>query len=200
MNYTKSVTVELHAQSTPHGLIESQTVTLSTAGTANPIFTLATNGTPYYIVIKSNNGLETWSATAHTFTSSALSYDFTTAATQAYGSNMLLIGTKWCIISGDANQDGSIDGIDRSLCWNDRGLIGPYATDLNGDGSVDGLDRSICWNNRGLTVAKPALALSPERGVKQDSKVTNDNTTKGKTFDLRLDGSNSKKVTKNTNN
>ena len=76
---------------------------------------------------------------------------------------MLLIGTKWCIISGDVNQDGSVDGLDRSICWNERNLIGIYASDLNGDGSVDGLDRSIAWNNRNLAVAKPALALSPDR-------------------------------------
>ena len=196
MNYTKDVTVELHAATTPYALVESQAVTLSTSGTANPVFTLAANGTPYYIVIKSNSGLETWSATPQTFTGSALTYDFTSAATQAYGSNMLLVGTKWCIISGDVNQDGSIDGLDRSLCWNDRNLVGVYATDFNGDGSVDGLDRSICWNNRNLAVAKPALVLSPERGVKQDSKVTKDNSTKGKTYDLRLDGTNAKKVTK----
>jgi hypothetical protein len=196
MNYTKSVTVELHASGTPHGLIESQAVTLSTSGTANPIFTLATNGTPYYIVIKSNNGLETWSATPQTFTGSTLNYDFTTAATQAYGSNELLVGTKWCIISGDADQNGTINAVDRSLCWNDRNLVGVYATDFDGNGTVNALDRSIAWNNRNLSVAKPALVLSPERGAKQDNKVTNDNTTKGKTFDLRLDGSNAKKVTK----
>ena len=197
MNFTKSVTVELHNSTTPYALVESQVVTLSTSGVGNPVYTTAVNGTPYYIVLKTNNGLETWSATPQTFTGSALNYDFTTAATQAYGSNMLLVGIKWCIISGDANQDGSVDALDRSACWNDRNLSGVYATDLNGDGTVDALDRSIAWNNRNLSVAKPALVLSPVKGVKQDNKVNNDKNgnTKG-TFDLKLDGSNSKKVNK----
>ena len=44
MNYTKDVTVELHAATTPYALVESQAVTLSTSGTANPVFTTAVNG------------------------------------------------------------------------------------------------------------------------------------------------------------
>jgi hypothetical protein len=76
-------------------------------------------------------------------------------------------------------------------------LVGVYATDLDGNGTVNALDRSIAWNNRNLSVAKPALVLSPERGIKQDNKGNNGNT-KG-TFDLRLDGSNSKKVKKINN-
>jgi hypothetical protein len=196
MNYTKDVTVELHASLAPYGLVESKVVTLDANGLANPVYTTAVNGTPYYIVIKSNNGLETWSATPQTFTGSTLTYDFTSAATQAYGSNELLVGTKWCIISGDVDQNGTINAADRSVCWNDRNLVGVYASDLDGNGTVNAADRSIAWNNRNLVVAKPALVLSPERGVKQDSKVTNDNTTKGKTFDLRLDGKNAKKINK----
>jgi hypothetical protein len=105
---------------------------------------------------------------------------------------MVLVGTKWCVISGDANQDGSVDALDRSACWNNRNLSGVYVTDLNGDGVVDALDRSIAWNNRNRSVQKPALVLSPVREIKQDNKGNNGNT-KG-TFDLRLDGSNSKKV------
>ena len=64
MNYTKNVTVELHNSTTPYALVESKAVALSTSGTCNPVFTTALNGTPYYIVLKFDNGLETWSATA----------------------------------------------------------------------------------------------------------------------------------------
>ena len=189
MNYTKSVTVELHAATTPYALVESKVVTLDASGLGNPVYTTAVNGTPYYIVLKTDNGLETWSATPQTFTGSALSYNFTSAATQAFGGNELLVGTKWCIISGDVNQDGSVDALDRSACWNDRNLSGVYVTDLNGDGVVDALDRSICWNNRNLAVQKPALNASPNhKKVKQDNKADNDNS-KGK-YDLKLDGSN----------
>ncbi len=64
---------------------------------------------------------------------------------------------------------------------------------LDGDGSVDALDRSIAWNNRNLAVAKPVLLLMPEKGIKQEKD--NKGNTKG-TYDLRLDRTNSKKVTK----
>jgi hypothetical protein len=191
----KSCTVELHNSTTPYALVESKTVTLDANGLGNPVYTIAVNGTPYYIALKFDNGIETWSATPQTFTGSILSYDFTSAATQAYGSNMLLVGTKWCIISGDANQDGSVDALDRSACWNDRNLSGVFVTDLNGDGVVDALDRSICWNNRNLSVQKPALLASPNsKGVKRDNKVNNGNSKS--IYDLKLDGSNAKKVHK----
>jgi hypothetical protein len=192
MNYTKNVTVELHNSTTPYALVESKAVAISTSGTCNPIFTTALNGTPYYIVLKFDNGLETWSATAQTFTGSVLNYNFTDLATKAYGSNMILVGTKWCIISGDADQDGSIGALDRSACWNDRNLVGVYVTDLDGDGSVGALDRSIAWNNRNLAVQKPALAANPKNDATKDKKG---NTSNGK-YDLKLDGSNAKKVIK----
>ena len=88
MNYTKNVTVELHNSTTPYALVESKAVAISTSGTCNPIFTTALNGTPYYIVLKFDNGLETWSATAQTFTGSALNYNFTTSA---YDKHMVVI-------------------------------------------------------------------------------------------------------------
>jgi hypothetical protein len=100
---------------------------------------------------------------------------------------MLLIGSKWCIISGDVDQDGSVGALDRSACWNDRNLVGVYVTDLDGDGSVGALDRSICWNNRNLSVQKPALAAN--QVIKEDKMGDN---SKG-TYDLKLDGSNAKK-------
>ena len=191
MNYTKNVTVELHNSTTPYTLIESQTVTLNTSGVGNPVFTTASNGTPYYIVLKFDNGLETWSATAQPFTNSALSYNFTDLATKAYNSNMIQVGTKWCVISGDVDQDGSVGALDRSACWNDRNLVGSYVTDLDGDGSVGALDRSICWNNRNLAVQKPALAANPV--FKSDKKSDNSKSRN----DLKLDGSKAKRVIKN---
>ena len=129
------------------------------------------------------------------FNSSNTNYNFTTAITQAFGSNLLLKGTKWCIISGDVNQDGSIDALDRSACWNDRNLNGYYATDLNGDGVVDALDRSTAWNNRNLAVQKPALIAIPNREVLQDKNQIN---SKG-TYDLKLDVKNTKEDKKINN-
>jgi Dockerin type I domain len=145
-----SVTVELHNSTTPYALVESKTGVLNTAGVGIFNFTTAVNATPYYIVFKSANTIETWSAAAQSFTSGALSYDFTTAAAQAYESNMIYIGSKWCIYSGDVNQDGSIDSQDITAIDNDytNYAYGPgLVTDINGDGSVDSQDITMCDNN-----------------------------------------------------
>jgi hypothetical protein len=186
--------VLLKNTTTPYNTVDSGRIFLDSIGQGTMKLSGAIRNGTYYLVIRHRNSIETWSTTGGLlFDKSVNNYDFTSAITQAYGSNLLLKGTKWCIISGDVNQDGSIDAIDRSACWNDRNLSGYYTTDLNGDGSVDALDRSIAWNNRNLSVQKPALVASPNnKGVKQDKKGDND-ISKG-TYDLKLDGSNSKKV------
>jgi triacylglycerol esterase/lipase EstA (alpha/beta hydrolase family) len=187
-----SARIYLANSTTPYAFVDSAVALLSTSGTAILSFTKAGIGN-YYIVVRHRNHIETWSAAPMTFGSSTLNYDFTTSAAQAYGSNMNLVGSVWCIISGDVNQDGVVDALDRSACWNDRNLNGYYVSDLNGDGVVDALDRSIAWNNRNRSVQKPVLVVSPNREVLQDKNQIN---SKG-TFDLKLDDSNVKKVRKN---
>src|ERR1035438_4419032 len=160
-----TVTVELHNSSSPYTLVESQTGVLSTAGVGTFTFTTVSNGKPYYIVVKSLNTIETWSVTAQSFTSGALNYNFTTAAAQAYGSNLIQIGSKWCIYSGDVNQDGLCDSGDILLIDNDytNYLYGPgMVTDVNGDGVVDSGDILITDNNytNYIYAAKPDGALA----------------------------------------
>lgn len=169
--------VELRGASDPWSRVDSAIVFLNSSGNAFANFFSAAEATDYYIVVKHRNSIETWSKNTQQFVSGALSYNFTTANTQAFGNNLIEkpVGSNtWCIYSGDANQDGTIDALDRSETWNDRNLSGYIATDVNGDGQVDALDRSICWNNRNIGVSKPApppLMLKP---IKQ-SEIKNDN-------------------------
>jgi Dockerin type I domain len=155
------VTVELHNSTAPYALVDSNSAALNPAGDGIFTFTKAVSGTNYYIVVKSMNTIETWSATAHIFTSGALSYDFTTAAAQAYESNMIQIGSKWCIYSGDVNQDGQIDSQDLALTDNDytdyasgSGLV----TDLNGDGLVNAADEQFINNNYTILIYRQTPA------------------------------------------
>jgi hypothetical protein len=78
-----------------------------------------------------------------------MSYDFTTAASKAYGDNMKLVGTKWCIYTGDPNLDGFVDFSDLSMIDNDsyNYTSGYVVTDLNGDQFVDFTDLGLCDNN-----------------------------------------------------
>lgn len=46
-------------------------------------------------------------------------YDFTPAASQTYGNNQTLVGSKYCIYSGDINQDNVIDAQDLAILDND---------------------------------------------------------------------------------
>ncbi|MBK6878390.1 MAG: hypothetical protein IPG99_18615 [Ignavibacteria bacterium] len=83
------------------------------------------------------------------FSSGALNFDFTTAASQAYGSNMVLVGGEYSIFTGDVNDDDIVDAADVSLIDNDafNFVSGYVVTDLNCDGSVDGTDATFGDNN-----------------------------------------------------
>jgi hypothetical protein len=79
-----------------------------------------------------------------------LNYNFTASNIQAYGNNLKLKGNKYCIYTGDVNQDLLVDGEDLAQLDNDayQFLTGRYLpSDLNGDNVVDGVDFLIGDNN-----------------------------------------------------
>jgi hypothetical protein len=100
-------------------------------------------------VIKHRNAIETWSANPITI-SGITNYDFTTSASQAYGSNQTEVESGiWAFYSGDINQDENIDLLDLGDIETDINnfQFGYFATDINGDGNVDLLDGPIVENN-----------------------------------------------------
>ncbi len=84
----EDLTVELHTATAPYGLVATTIGVLKTTGTLQAMFNNVTNGS-YYIVVKGINLLQTWSAAPQTLGAIPLSYDFSNAASQAYGSNMI---------------------------------------------------------------------------------------------------------------
>jgi endonuclease G, mitochondrial len=157
-----TVTVQLHGSSAPYALVESQTGVLSSAGVGTFNFSTAVNSTLYYIVVKSANSVETWSASPHSFISGSLSYNFSTAAGQAYGNNLVKKGSStWCIYSGDVTKDAAniVDASDMIAVDNDNsiGASNPV-TDMTGDGIVDASDLMIVDNNNtyAITFAAPS--------------------------------------------
>jgi hypothetical protein len=175
-NLNMSDTVDIYMRSTvsPYPIVDMATGVIdATTFTGSFLFATAPSGT-YYLQVKHRNALETWSkAGGEVYTAgSAFSYNFTTASTQAYGSNMILKGTKQCFFSGDVNQDGTIDASDVSAVDNDAFNFssGYLATDVNGDGSVDGTDVSVADNNAFNFVSK---VVPPGAGPVEFSRENN---------------------------
>jgi len=148
---TDTITVDLRNAAFPYGIVESEQAMLMVDGTALATFGPAIAGHSYYIAIRHRNMIQTSSAAPYAFAATGNSYDFSTAATQAYGNNMILVDVSpdiWAFYSGDINngpQDQNIDLIDfPNLDFGiNHGLFGYYASDLNGDGNVDLLDFPI---------------------------------------------------------
>ena len=105
----------------------------------------------YYIQVKHRNSIETWSRAGGEYFSPGdnFIYDFTDNISKAFGNNLMLKGTMYCIYSGDINQDGTIDGADGLMIENDAAnfITGYTLTDLNGDEITDGSDAVIADNN-----------------------------------------------------
>ncbi len=146
---TDTVTVEIRHSVSPFAVLTTGTALAGQGLYTNVTFSSIDNYTPHYIVVKHRNSIATWSGFTQSFMSDTTVYNFTTAASQAFGNNQMLKGGLWSIYSGDVNQDGAVDGSDGLLIDNDAfAFYGGYiATDLNCDGIVDGSDAVVADNN-----------------------------------------------------
>ncbi|MDQ3020550.1 MAG: right-handed parallel beta-helix repeat-containing protein [Bacteroidota bacterium] len=150
-----TVKICLRNSSSPYAIIDSSKAVVDPAGNGSFIFPIAQNSVGYYLVTNHRNTIETWSKLPITFVSNTLSYDFTTSANKAYGDNLILRGTKYCIYSGDIDQDDFVDLADYSIADNaaNNYLTGYSKEDINGDGIVDLADMSFVDNNAANYVA-----------------------------------------------
>jgi len=144
-----TVRIYLRNISSPYSLSDSSLALVDSNGMGNFNFQNAVNSVPYFIVVRHRNGVETWSAGGNSFTSGSLSYDFTSSASQAFGNNQLLRGSKYCIYNGDVNRDDVVDLTDIVLVFNDAGnfISGYVNTDLTGNLFVDLSDIAVAYNN-----------------------------------------------------
>lgn len=152
LQVSDTITVELRNSVTPFGIADFAKSVLSSSGNVTLKFGNAPDGN-YYLAVKHRNSIETWSANSLAVSRSAsVSYDLTTSASQAFGSNLIQIDTspvRFAVYSGDVNQDGIVDATDISQIDNDASnfVTGYVSTDLTGDEFVDGTDFSIADNN-----------------------------------------------------
>jgi hypothetical protein len=145
------ITVELHDASSPYSTrFQESNIDLYTNGMLTVPNVPCNIGGLYYLVIKQHNSIETWSSVPVFFgDSSAINYDFSTSASQAYGNNLKHIGNIFAIWSGDVTNDGMVDGSDIAATDNASSVVltGYFQEDVNGDGVVDGSDLATIDNN-----------------------------------------------------
>jgi hypothetical protein len=143
-----SIVVELHSATSPYSLQYSTNTILQTNGSATCTFPPLSGN--YYIVVKHRSALETWSANPINMNGASISYNFSTANTQAYSANQMEISPNlWGFYSGDLNYDENMDLIDLTMVENSISIFdnGYFSTDLNGDGNVDLLDSPMLETN-----------------------------------------------------
>lgn len=117
-------------------------------GATLPQFSNLTIQQSLFVLVWHRNHLAVLSANALIKTGNIYSYDFTTALTQAYGTNSLqfLNTGVYGLIGGDANADGFIDNLDKDISWNtESGTAGYLSSDLNMDGQSGNADKNDIW-------------------------------------------------------
>jgi len=151
-------TVKLYLYSFPslQKTDSSESLIDSVTFTGNFRFENAPSGM-YFIGVKTKNGIETWSKFGGESMTRGIvyNYDFTTELSQAFGNNLKLIGTNYCLISGDVNQDGIINALDRAELVEQTGMSGYLSGDLDGNGIVDEHDKNILISNLGKSKIVP---------------------------------------------
>ena len=149
LNVVELIDVELRGPAPSYTQVYSESgLTLTTDGNAM-ITSAAMPLGNYYLVVKHRNAVKTWSAVPITVANNQ-TYDFSSAASQAYGSNQVEVEPGvFAIYSGDINQDEGVDNIDGDLLFDDMEIsaFGDLPTDLNGDGGVDNSDTDFFFNN-----------------------------------------------------
>jgi hypothetical protein len=151
------ITVELRNSTPPYAVAASFTGILGTNGTLACKFPSDKVGGTYFIALKHRSSVETWSGAGAdvptSFATATTSYNFSTAADQAYMSNMVdMGGGVWAIYAGEMDDlnmnglgDGVIDNTDFGVWLIDSENFeeGYIRTDLNGDAVTDNIDFGI---------------------------------------------------------
>jgi hypothetical protein len=149
-NLRDTLTAELRNSTSPYA-IASTTKSIIDSVTFLGAFNFPhVNPGNYYLTVYGRNSLETWSSNSISISNGTnISYNFTSSSIKAYGGNLVLKGSEYCIFSGDVNNDGSINLADENLINADYSnfVSGYVKTDVNGDFNVDLADLNIAYNN-----------------------------------------------------
>ena len=181
-NYEFELTVYLRNVMAPFDILDSCFVVSSDSAYQNDIsFKNAKSGT-YYIVINIPGCIETWSKEGGEYLEegSALNeYDFSTDSSKAYGNNLILKASRYCIFSGNVVRNHEINLDDIIQIINSSGLFTTRlnVNDLTGDKLVDLSDVLIVFNNSSRFVSRKSpldselLANDKEYQITYEKKI-----------------------------
>lgn len=175
-----SVIMFLRNINSPYQIIDSSKKVIDSANLSALFnFSVVQTGN-YYFSVKTRNTLETWCRSGGiNINPGANNYDMTASASQAYGSNMVLKGSRYCIYSGNVNNDQIIDSDDLSMIENDvyNFVLGNGITNLNGDNIVDIDDMAIVDRNAAdlRLVEWPGLTLEMRNNLKNKKNISGGN-------------------------
>ncbi len=138
-----TVRMYLHQSSAPYLIIDSALGYINQFGFCNTYLANALNGN-YYVEYRHRNSLAVWSKLPISFSQGTTSsFSILSGPNSVYGTDLIFTGGRWCMYSGDINQDGAINGNDFTVFNQQYGQSGYLGSDLNGDGTVNGNDFTI---------------------------------------------------------
>jgi len=149
-NLRDTLIAELRNSTSPYGIASTTQSIIDSVNFLGNFNFPHVDSENYYLAIYGRNSFETWSANTFSISNGVENtYDFTTGYSKAYGGNLVLKSSKYCIYSGDLNSDDLIDNDDQTIVDNDISLVatGYVVSDVNGDFVADISDGSIVENN-----------------------------------------------------
>ncbi|MCF2506386.1 hypothetical protein L0663_23530 [Dyadobacter sp. CY107] len=153
-NVVDWVKVEIRSMQNPSMILESKSLLLRVDGTVLDVDGFAPKFNPQFggvrIAVKHRNHLPVIGLGLVSFNAGTANYDFSADLSKAYNvgapPQMVLTNGVWCMISGDIQQDFTVDNADLSserISFNNGNFDTYKLEDLNLDGIVDNVDISF---------------------------------------------------------
>jgi len=139
------------------GLLLKDGSVVTTNGSSNLTFSSAIANS-LFVVIYHRNHISVMSSVALSEAGGIYSYDFTSSATAAYGTDAQKnIGSFWVMYGGDSDANGTVENLDIDTNWSsETGNAGYLSSDLDLDGQSNNKDKNDIWIiNNGISVQIP---------------------------------------------
>lgn len=142
--------VVLRYTAAPYSIADSSKAIVDSMGKGMFLFNKIGLNSEYYLVVSHRNTIDTWSSVPGEVTSNfTMDYYFFYLAGNAYGSNQVNVGSRYCMYNGDANRDNVVNLADVVAVNNNTTSFatGYLKTDMNGDNITNLTDLVLTFNN-----------------------------------------------------